>query len=107
MPTFPQWETTVLEHAYDDVDFLSLHQYLGDTTDNLQDYLAKSLTTERFIRSVISTCDYVQAKKRSSKRMQLSFDEWNVWWRTSGEEDRIPPWQHAPSLLEEIYAIPS
>lgn len=105
METFPQWEASVLDHTYNDVDFLSLHQYLGDTTDNLQDYLAKSLTTERFIRTVVSTCDYVQAKKRSSKRMMLSFDEWNIWWRTVGEEDRIPPWQHAPRLLEETYTM--
>lgn len=105
MPTFPQWEATVLEHTYDDVDFLSLHQYLGDTTDDLRDYLAKSLTTERFIRSVIAACDYVQAKKRSHKQMPLSFDEWNVWWRTSGEEERIPPWRRAPRLLEEVYTM--
>ena len=105
MPTFPQWEATVLEHAYDEIDFLSLHQYLGDTTGNLQDYLAKSLTTEHFIHSVISTCDYIQAKKRSPKRMMLSFDEWNVWWRTAGQEDHITPWQHAPCLLEEIYTM--
>lgn len=105
METFPQWEATVLEHAYDDIDFLSLHQYLGDTTDNLRDYLAKSLTTDRFIRTVVSTCDYVQAKKRSSKRMMLSFDEWNVWWRTNGDEDRMTPWRPAPRLLEENYTM--
>lgn len=105
MPTFPQWEATVLEHTYDEIDFLSLHQYLGDTTGNLQDYLAKSLTTEHFIHSVISTCDYMQAKKRSSKRMMLSFDEWNIWWRTAGQEEHITPWQQSPCLLEEIYTM--
>lgn len=102
MPTFPQWEATVLEHTYDDVDYLSLHQYLGDTTGNLQDYLAKSLSTEHFIHSVTATCDYVQAKKRSGKKMMLSFDEWNIWYRTAGEES-IEPWQRAPQQLEEIY----
>ena len=105
MPTFPQWEATVLEHAYEDIDYLSLHQYLGDTTGDMGDYLAKSLTTDRFIRTVVSACDYVQAKKRSKKRMMLSFDEWNVWYRTSGQEERIEPWQHAPRLLEETYTM--
>ena len=105
METFPQWEATVLEHTYDDIDFLSLHQYLGDTTGNLQDYMAKSLTTEHFIHSVVAACDYIQAKKRSSKQMMLSFDEWNIWWRTAGQEDRMTPWQTAPRLLEEIYTM--
>ena len=105
MPTFPQWEATVLEHTYEDIDYLSLHQYLGDTTKDMGDYLAKSLTTDRFIRTVVSTCDYIQAKKRSRKQMMLSFDEWNVWYKTAGQEDQILPWQHAPRLLEESYTM--
>lgn len=108
MATFPQWESTVLDHVYDDVDFLSLHQYLGDTTNNLADYLAKSLTTERFIHSVVSTCDYIKAKKRSNRTMMLSFDEWNIWYHSLGQDDERmekSPWQQAPRLLEEIYTM--
>ena len=106
MPTFPQWESTVLGHVYEDVDYLSLHQYLGDTTNDMKDYLAKSLTTEHFIRSVVSTCDYVKAKKRSKKTMMLSFDEWNVWYHSLGRDDEImecSPWQQAPGLVEDVY----
>ena len=62
MPTFPQWEATVLDQVYEDVDYLSLHQYLGDTTGDLRDYMAKSLTTEQFLQAVIATCDHVKAK---------------------------------------------
>lgn len=105
MPTFPQWEATVLDHAYDDIDYLSLHQYLGDYTNDLGDFLAQSLTTDRFISTVASVCDYAQAKRRSKKKMMLSFDEWNVWFRTSGQEERIEPWQHAPAILEEQYTM--
>ena len=106
MPTFPQWEATVLDHVYDDVDYLSLHQYLGDTTHDLGDYLAKSLTTEHFIHSVVSTCDYIKAKKRSKKNMLLSFDEWNIWYHSVGKDDDYlaeHPWEQAPSLVEDIY----
>ena len=108
MPTFPTWEATVLDYLYDDVDYLSLHQYLGDTTNNLEDYLAKSLTTEHFIHSVVSTCDYVKAKKRSGKKLMLSFDEWNIWYHSLGSDDeRIAkePWGIAPPLLEDIYTM--
>lgn len=108
MPTFPQWEDTVLGHVYEDVDFLSLHQYLGDTTGDLRDYLAKSLTTEHFLQAVIATCDYVKAKKRSSKTMRLSFDEWNIWYHSLGKDDEIlarAPWQQAPGLVEDVYTV--
>lgn len=106
MPTFPMWEETVLSHVYDDVDYLSLHQYLGDTTGDLGDFLAKSLTTEEFLHTVIAACDYVKAKKRSKKTMLLSFDEWNVWYHSNaGDEERMAndPWRIAPPLLEDVY----
>lgn len=108
MPTFPQWEATVLDHVYEDVDYLSIHQYLGDTTQNLKDFLAKSLTTERFIRDVLATCDYVKARKRSHKQMMLSFDEWNLWYHSVGSDEayrKATPWQYAPSLVEDIYTM--
>jgi len=106
MPTFPDWEETVLGYVYDDVDYLSLHQYLGDTTGDLGDYLAKALTTEDFIHSAIAACDLVKARKRSSKRMLLSFDEWNIWYHSLGRDDermKNSPWEAAPPLLEDIY----
>lgn len=106
MPTFPQWEATVLDHVYDDVEYLSLHQYLGDSNHDLSDYLAQALSTEHFLRTVTATCDYVGAKKRSRKKMLLSFDEWNIWYHSlaqDAEMTRRTPWQEAPTLLEDIY----
>ena len=108
MPTFPQWEATVLDHVYEDVDYLSIHQYRGDTTQDLKDFLAKSLTTESFIQNVLATCDYVRARKRSHKQMMLSFDEWNLWYHSVGSDEayrKATPWQYAPSLVEDIYTM--
>ena len=108
MPTFPQWEATVLDHVYEDVDYLSIHQYLGDTTQDLKDFLAKSLTTESFIQNVLATCDYVRARKRSHKQMTLRFDEWNLWYHSVGSDEayrKATPWQYAPSLVEDIYTM--
>ncbi len=108
MPTFPSWEDEVLTNTYEDVDFLSLHQYFGDRCSNTPDYLAQSIEMDRFIRTVTSVCDYVKAKKRSPKTMYLSFDEWNVWYHSSAEEEDIiknHPWGVAPKLLEDIYTL--
>lgn len=103
MPTFPQWEATTLEHTYEAADYLSLHQYYGNPRNDAASYLGKSLDMDRFIRSVVATCDYVQAKKRSKKKMYLSFDEWNVWYHSREQDRRQEPWTYAPPLLEDHY----
>ena len=108
MPTFPEWEATTLNHTYDVVDFISLHQYFGNQENDTENYLAKSLEMDRFIKTVISTCDYIKAKKRSKKTMNLSFDEWNVWFHSNQQDDDTMsnhPWQIAPPLLEDIYTF--
>ena len=37
---------------------------------------------DAFIKEVVSICDAVGAKKRSNKKINLSFDEWNVWYHS-------------------------
>ena len=106
MPTYPQWEATVLEEAYDSVDFISLHTYYGNRFHDTKNFLAQSDDMDRFIRTIISTCDFVKAKKRAKKDMMLSFDEWNVWFHANESDDdqmKNRPWSVAPHLLEDHY----
>ena len=108
MPTFPERDAVTVEENYDYVDYLSLHQYYGNENNDSNDYLAKSDDMDDFIHTVVSVCDYVQAKKRSRKKMYLSFDEWNVWFHSKAEEENITnrhPWQMAPHLLEDHYTF--
>ena len=108
MPTFPQWEAVTLSHTYDYVDYISMHQYYGNYHNDSNDFLAQSDDMNDFINTVISTCDYVKAKKRSKKTMYLSFDEWNVWFHSNQEDENVMknfPWQKAPHLLEDIYTF--
>lgn len=103
MPTFGSWESTVLSHAYEEVDYLSLHQYYRNDADNAPSFLSSSTTMDRFINSVVSTCDYVKTLKRTDKTINLSFDEWNVWFHSNAQDKKIPDWTEAPALLEDIY----
>ncbi|MDL4839028.1 arabinosylfuranosidase ArfA [Aquibacillus rhizosphaerae] len=105
MPTFPEWEATTLDHTYDYVDFISLHQYYGNRSNDTANYLAKSMDMENFIQTVISTCDYIKAKKRSKKTINLSFDEWNVWFHSNQQDKEIEPWSIAPPQLEDVYTF--
>ncbi|HEX9864621.1 MAG TPA: alpha-N-arabinofuranosidase [Acidimicrobiia bacterium] len=106
MPTFGVWEETVLEHAYDQVDLISLHAYYQPRDGDLASFLASSVDMESFIRQVAGIADRIGAKKGSSKRIDLSFDEWNVWY-VSDFQDQGPPkdWPQAPPLLEDVYNV--
>ena len=106
MTTFPQWEDTALSWAYDSVDYISLHQYYGNRFNDTANFFAQSDDMEYFINTVKATCDYVKSKKRSKKKMMLSFDEWNVWFHANEADDdtmKNRPWQIAPHLLEDHY----
>ena len=103
MDTYPEWESTVLENTYEDVDYISLHNYYGNPENDTPNYLAKSLDMDAFIKSVIATCDYIKAKKRSKKTINLSFDEWNVWFHSREQDKKIKPWSIAPPQLEDVY----
>lgn len=105
MPTYPDWERIVLEHTYDEVDYISLHSYYGNRDNDLAGYLAQSLRMDEFIDTIAATCDFVKAKKRSKKQINISFDEWNVWFHTLESDKKVKPWTVAPPLLEDIYTL--
>jgi len=105
METFPDWEETVLDRAYDQVDYISLHIYLREEA-GLQDLMVQSIEMDQQIRAITAACDLVKARKRSSRTMMLSFDEWNVWYHArESDQDamRDRPWTVAPPIGEETY----
>lgn len=103
MPTFGQWEATVLEHCYDNVDYISLHTYYNCSDGDSASFLASNADMDRFITDVTHICDYVKAKKHSDKTINLSFDEWNVWYHSMEQDKQIPRWSRAPHQLEDVY----
>lgn len=107
MPTFGAWEATVLERTFEHVDYISLHTYLNNYAQNTPAFLASSDLMDGFIDEVVAVADSVAARKASSRRIMLSLDEWNVWYRTRGADGgRAPPgWPVAPPLLEETYTM--
>lgn len=105
MPTFGDWERTVLNEAYEFVDDISLHAYFEER-DDLASFLASAVTMDRYIEEVVSIVDEVAAAKGTDKRVELSMDEWNVWYLTRHEE-RFPPqdWMEAPRIAEDAYTV--
>ena len=109
LPTYLVWDREVLEECYDQVDGISLHNYYGNTpaltNNDSARYLAMNLDMERQIQEIAAVCDYVQALRRSPKRLWLSFDEWNVWYRARGGRFANGQRRLAPPLLEEVYNL--
>jgi alpha-N-arabinofuranosidase len=91
------------------VDGISLHNYFGNTPEQSggksERFLAQNLDMERQIQEITAVADYVQGLRRSPKRLWLSFDEWNVWYRARGPAHLDGKGQFAPHLLEEVYNL--
>ena len=106
MPTFGDWELTMLNECYDNIDYVSLHRYYGNPTGDTASFLASTMDMDDFIRSVVAICDAVKGKKHGSKQINLSFDEWNVWYHSNEQDKEIwkrEKWDRALPLLEDIY----
>ena len=101
MQTFGYWEDEVLSRCYENVDYISLHSYYANREDDTPKFLANSKNMEDFIVSVTALCDAVKAKKKSQKTINLSFDEWNVWYHS--DSAKYEKWSKAPHQLEDVY----
>ena len=103
MPTFGEWEATVLDHCYDSVDYVSMHTYYADRERDPETFLANNLDMDRFITDVANICDFVKARKHSNKTINISYDEWNVWYHSSEQDRKLERWTRAPHQLEDVY----
>ena len=102
LPTYIDWDITVLEHMGELADYISLHRYVGNHEDDTAEYLAVTNAIDQQIEEIDAICRMAQAKAKSSNRTYLCFDEWNVWYKnhiTDGEGN------FAPHLIEEIYNL--
>ncbi len=105
LPTYLQWDRTVLEHIGNEADYISLHQYVGKGENTTADYLAVSNSIDKHIEEMDAVCLYAQARARSKKRQYLAFDEWNVWYRTQNAESVNGHGKFAQHLVEEKYTL--
>lgn len=102
MSTYPEWDRVALEHAWEHVDYLSLHYYASNHENDTAGYLASAVQFERHLDTLAATLRYVKAKLRSAKDLYLSWDEWNIWYK---ERTFNGGWSEAPHLSEEVYNL--
>lgn len=102
MHSYGTWDQTVLEESFEKVDYLSVHSYIDPGVSGIEGELAFPDAMGKLIREISAVCDTVAAKRKSDKRIHLSYDEWNVWYSSRNQGD-IPAWSKAPPLLEDVY----
>lgn len=104
MPGFPGWDAEVLERTYGLVDYLALHAYYWQYGDDLASYLSASTDLDQYLDKAIATCDFVQAKARGAKRIDIALDEWNASFTDDSWQDSGKFWTQAPELIENVYS---
>ena len=102
MPTYPEWDRTALEIAWEHVNYHSMHYYAANFSHDTASYLALSADLETSVDTLTGVLRYVKAKRRSKHDVYLSWDEWNVWYKDRSSDGN---WTEAPRLSEEVYNL--
>jgi alpha-N-arabinofuranosidase len=102
MPTYPEWDRTVLELTWEHMDYLSMHYYAGNRENDTASYLASAVHFEHYVDTLEGILRYVKAKQRSRHDIYLAWDEWQVWYKGDPVQGN---WTEAPHLAEEIYNL--
>jgi alpha-N-arabinofuranosidase len=105
LPTYLQWDRTVLEYCWPTVDYISAHRYSENWRSDTPWFLAEGVEIDRVIADYAALIGYVRGMKKSEKRIYLSFDEWNVWYRARGRANEKGNWKEGPPLIEEHYNL--
>lgn len=103
MPSFGEWEQTVLRHCYPYIDYLSLHQYYQNNDGDIPCFLARSVEMDLFIQEVAGFCRAEKSRRGSEHNVFLSFDEWNIWYHYQKAGVFPPKWTFPRAIEEEIY----
>ena len=102
MATYLEWDRTVLEQCWDEVEYISAHRYSGNHEDDTAWFLAEGVEIDRILDDYAGLLAYVRGLKKSDKRVFVAFDEWNVWYKNHQTDGG---WAVGPSLLEEVYNL--
>lgn len=105
MPTFGEWEQTVLERTAGLVDYISCHIYFYEG-DDLGRFLRSARALDDFLERVHEVIRTVRTDHPDARDVKISLDEWNVWdHREYGGIASRAEFEVAPRLLEVDYTV--
>ncbi len=101
--TFPAFDLEALDIAFEQIDYLSVHHYIGNSENDSPTFLARPLITDKFLEDTAAVIRAIRAKHRSAHEVYISFDEFNTWHSVAEEARFREKWRTAPALLEDVY----
>jgi alpha-N-arabinofuranosidase len=93
------WNRAVLESLKTEIDYISLHTYIGNRTNSFEDFLAASYDIDHRIEVVEGLIRAAQSGMANPRPIYIAYDEWNVWYRARGSSE----FATGATRLEEIY----
>ena len=93
------WNRTVLEFLKQHADYLSIHMYVGNPANDFGDFMASSVELDHRIKTTEGIIDAALSGQPGNRRIYIAWDEWNVWYRARGAQER------GRRILEEHYNL--
>jgi alpha-L-arabinofuranosidase len=93
------WNRTVLDYLKDHVDYLSLHRYVGNPQNDFADFMSSSMDLDERIKITEGVIEAAVSRQTNRRPIYIAWDEWNVWYRARG------PQQRGRRILEERYNL--
>jgi alpha-N-arabinofuranosidase len=94
------WNRTVLEYLKHHVDYLSLHTYVGNPTNDFGEFMASSVDLDNRTKTAEGIINASLSTERGANSIYIAWDEWNVWYRERGQAK-----EHGRRILEERYNL--
>lgn len=93
------WNRTVLEHLKRHIDYLAIHLYVGNRDNDYGEFLTSSLDLQDRITTTEGVINAAMSGEPRNRKLYIAWDEWNVWYRARG------PQQRGRRILEERYNL--
>jgi alpha-L-arabinofuranosidase len=93
------WNRTVLEHLKNHIDYLAVHLYVGNRENDYYEFLASSRTLDERTKTTEGVINAAVSDLPTPRKIYIAWDEYNVWYRARG------PQQRGRQILEERYNL--
>ena len=93
------WNRTVLEHLKSHVDYLAIHLYVGNRENDYYEFLASSRNLDARTKTTEGVINAAVSDMQNPRKIHIAWDEYNVWYRARG------PQQRGRRILEEHYNL--
>lgn len=93
------WNRTILQNLKNHIDYLSLHRYVGNRNNDYYEFLTSSIDLDEKTRIAEGLIQAALVDNPQRRSIYIAWDEWNVWYRARGTQQR------GRNILEEKYNL--